>query len=116
MLFFLSCKPFIACFILKHLIDDLFFCFLQREGFSVFNKIYEFDMMLNGERCKMRMTSVSGHLLNHEFCGNYRKWFGCNPVDLFDAPIIKECSQRMQPIQVWIDIFIILCLKLFKSA
>lgn len=38
------------------------------------------------------MTSVSGHLLNHEFIGTYRKWEACQPLSLFDAPVVKECS------------------------
>jgi DNA topoisomerase-3 len=41
---------------------------LQREGFSKFNKIYEFDYnILNMNNCTMTMTSLSGHLLGMEF-------------------------------------------------
>ncbi|XP_011696308.1 PREDICTED: DNA topoisomerase 3-alpha-like isoform X2 [Wasmannia auropunctata] len=39
----------------------------------------------------MVMTSVSGHLLGYEFTGAYRKWHGCNPLSLFDAPVSKQC-------------------------
>lgn len=46
----------------------------RREGKSVYNKIYEFDYNLFNQRCTMIMTSVSGHLLNLEFSGSYRKW------------------------------------------
>ena len=47
----------------------------QREGFSVYNKIYEFEYRLFNQNCKMTMTSVSGHLLNQDFVGQYKKWF-----------------------------------------
>jgi DNA topoisomerase-3 len=36
----------------------------QREGLSKFNKIYEFQYEVNGQRCDMVMTSVSGHLVS----------------------------------------------------
>jgi len=50
------------------------FQFFKREGFSKYNKIYEFNYFLFGENCRMIMTSLSGHLLNYEFVGFYRKW------------------------------------------
>lgn len=46
----------------------------RRNGHSVYNKIYEFEYNLFNQRCRMVMTSVSGHLLNLEFIGSYRKW------------------------------------------
>lgn len=46
----------------------------RREGKSVYNKIYEFEYNVFNQRCSMVMTSVSGHLLNLEFSGSYRKW------------------------------------------
>ncbi|CAG2054781.1 unnamed protein product, partial [Timema podura] len=72
----------------------------RREGLSKWNKIYEFDYTLMGERCQMIMTSVSGHLLGLEFVGNFRNWQGCNPLALFDAPVMKQCSQDYEPIKV----------------
>ena len=57
-------------------------------------------MNLNGTECRMVMTSVSGHLLGYEFTGNYRKWQGCNPVELFDVPVLKSCPENMLPIKV----------------
>jgi len=47
---------------------------LQREGLSKYNKIYEFPYRLFNQNCTMSMTSVSGHLLNFEFVGQYKKW------------------------------------------
>ncbi|XP_036143952.1 DNA topoisomerase 3-alpha isoform X2 [Monomorium pharaonis] len=62
-----------------------------REGLSVYNKIFEFNVQLWGQNCQMVMTSVSGHLLGYDFMGAYRKWQGCHPLSLFDAPVSKEC-------------------------
>ncbi|XP_071870527.1 topoisomerase 3-alpha isoform X1 [Bombus fervidus] len=66
----------------------------RREGLSPYNKIYEFNSYLWNQNCEMIMTSVSGHLLNYEFVGAYRKWQGCHPLSLFDAPVIKQCSEE----------------------
>ena len=33
------------------------------------------------------MTSVIGHLTEHAFHARYKSWEGCNPRDLFDAPV-----------------------------
>ncbi|CAB3368498.1 Hypothetical predicted protein [Cloeon dipterum] len=71
----------------------------RREGMSRFNKIYEFNMNFQGQNCKMVMTSVSGHLLGHDFPATYRGWNSCNPVDLFSAPVVKSCSNDMEPIK-----------------
>ncbi|XP_035205425.1 DNA topoisomerase 3-alpha-like, partial [Stegodyphus dumicola] len=75
----------------------------RREGRSVYNKIYEFEYNLFNQRCQMVMTSVSGHLLNLEFAGSYRKWQWCNPVTLFDAPVVIECLQDYQPIKATLE-------------
>lgn len=72
----------------------------QREGLSKFNKLYEFDYNLLGRNCKMIMTSVSGHILNHDFVGNYRSWQKVPPISLFDAPVVRECPKDMENIKV----------------
>ncbi|XP_029663967.1 DNA topoisomerase 3-alpha [Formica exsecta] len=66
----------------------------KREGLSVYNKIFEFNIQLWDQNCQMVMTSVSGHLLGYEFTGAYRKWQGCHPLSLFDAPVSKQCSEE----------------------
>lgn len=43
----------------------------------------------------MKMTSVSGHLLNQDFEDKYRKWYSCPPIQLFDLPIVKACRDEM---------------------
>ena len=45
------------------------------------------------------MTSVSGHLLGYEFQGYFKIWTGCNPVDLFEAPMQKFCPENFKDIK-----------------
>ncbi|XP_012287249.1 DNA topoisomerase 3-alpha isoform X2 [Orussus abietinus] len=71
----------------------------RREGLSKFNKIYEFNLQLWNQNCKMIMTSVSGHLLGYEFVGSYRRWEGCHPLSLFDALVVKQCIQNYADIK-----------------
>uniref|UniRef100_A0A7N5KJB3 DNA topoisomerase n=1 Tax=Ailuropoda melanoleuca TaxID=9646 RepID=A0A7N5KJB3_AILME len=71
----------------------------RREGFSKFNKIYEFDYRLYGQNVTMIMTSVSGHLLAHDFQMQFRKWHSCNPLVLFEAEIEKYCPENFVDIK-----------------
>ncbi|OTF82485.1 DNA topoisomerase 3-alpha [Euroglyphus maynei] len=78
----------------------------RREGYSKFNKIYEFQIQLpalRNQQCQMIMTSVSGHLLNYDFSGDYGKWNGCDPRVLFSAPIITTCSDQCKLIKRTIE-------------
>ncbi|XP_059126802.1 DNA topoisomerase 3-alpha isoform X1 [Peromyscus eremicus] len=89
----------------------------RKEGLSKFNKIYEFDYHLYGQNVTMIMTSVSGHLLAHDFQMKFRKWHSCNPLVLFEAEIEKYCpenfidikktlereTQHCQALVIWTD-------------
>ena len=75
---------------------------------SKFNKIYEFKYQVNGRNCDMSMTSVSGHLLGLEFEQKYRKWYSCQPSQLFHLPVQKQCPQNMEPIKVILKFYIAL--------
>ncbi|XP_067622103.1 DNA topoisomerase 3-alpha isoform X3 [Eurosta solidaginis] len=66
----------------------------RREGCSVYNKIYEFETVVDGKNCKMVMTSVSGHLLQLEFITSYRRWNEVDPQALFSAPVRKACPEN----------------------
>lgn len=46
------------------------------------------------------MTSVSGHLLNYDFVGQYRKWSNTNPIVLFEAPVQKICISSNEAVKV----------------
>lgn len=82
------------------LFSIIYLIIFQREGYSVYNKIYEFNSQVFGEPVRMVMTSVSGHLLSYEFVGKYKNWHSCNPLELFDAPIQKFCPQDSQKLKV----------------
>lgn len=71
----------------------------RREGFSVYNKIYEYEYNLFGQNVSVSMTSVSGHLLALEFKAPFQKWHSCNPVLLFDAEVEKYCPENFVPIK-----------------
>lgn len=73
----------------------------RREGYSVYNKVYDFRIevpALNGH-CDMIMTSVCGHLLNYDFIAQYSKWNSCDPKILFTAPITSVCLEMSQKIK-----------------
>lgn len=88
----------------------------MRDGFSKFNKIYEFDMQhprfFDNKQVKMVMTSVSGHLLATEFIGEYRSWKTCAPVELFDARVQKTCPKDYENIKRTLEREIRSCSKL----
>lgn len=71
----------------------------RREGFSKFNKIYEYDCHMFGQNVTVSMTSVSGHLLAHDFKMPFRKWHSCNPLALFEAEIEKYCPENFVDIK-----------------
>lgn len=71
----------------------------RREGYSVYNKIYEYEYNLFGQNVTVCMTSVSGHLLALEFKAPFQKWHSCNPVLLFDAEVEKYCPDNFVAIK-----------------
>ncbi|KAF5899285.1 DNA topoisomerase 3-alpha [Clarias magur] len=71
----------------------------RREGYSVYNKIYEYEYNLFGQNVTVCMTSVSGHLLALEFKAPFQKWHSCNPVLLFDAEVEKYCPENFVQIK-----------------
>ncbi|XP_033096293.1 DNA topoisomerase 3-alpha-like [Anneissia japonica] len=73
--------------------------FRRQEGFSKYNKIYEFECNILNQQSSMKMTSVSGHLLNYAFKSMYKNWRSCNPVVLFDADVVKVCPDNFKDIK-----------------
>ncbi|KAG7607197.1 DNA topoisomerase 3-alpha [Arabidopsis thaliana] len=73
--------------------------FRTREGRSRYNKIFEFDYAINGQPCRMLMTSVIGHLMELEFADRYRKWHSCDPADLYQAPVMKHVPEDKKDIK-----------------
>jgi DNA topoisomerase III len=73
--------------------------FSKRAGVSKFNHVFEFDFTLGGVgRVRMCVTSVAGHLKSVDFGGRYKSWHGCDPEELFDAPVISAVSDDCAPI------------------
>ncbi|KAI5070985.1 hypothetical protein GOP47_0013236 [Adiantum capillus-veneris] len=71
----------------------------SREGRSVYNKIFEFEYTIAGQRCFMSVTSVTGHLMELEFEERYRKWHSCDPAELYHAPVRKHVPSDKLPLQ-----------------
>lgn len=66
----------------------------RTEGYSPYNKLYSFHINFKGTPTDMVMTSVSGHLLNQDFVDAYKQWQSCDPISLFDAPVVKFCPEN----------------------
>jgi DNA topoisomerase III len=45
------------------------------------------------------VTSVSGHLMEHDFDGTYRSWDSCDPFVLFEAPIVSRIPQDYRTVE-----------------
>lgn len=74
----------------------------KREGYSVYNKLYDFQYFVPAlnRSCDMVMTSVCGHLMNYEFTSEYTKWQSCDPKVLFSAPIRPTCVELAKKIKL----------------
>lgn len=71
----------------------------RTEGLSKFNKLYSFDANFRGTQTNMVMTSVSGHLMTFDFSDVYKHWQSCDPISLFEAPVIKHCPENFMNIK-----------------
>lgn len=71
----------------------------RRNGFSPYNHIFEIpECDFKNGRCSMKITSVTGHMMEAEFETAYKSWNGCSPVDLFHAPIAKSVKPESKEI------------------
>ncbi|KAI0755898.1 prokaryotic type I DNA topoisomerase [Irpex lacteus] len=89
--------------------------FTTRPSSNKYIKNYDFNYHYTNSQ--FTVTSVTGHLLDHEFDSQYSSWSSCDPFDLFDAPIratVKKDSQttarnltnesrRAQTLMIWTD-------------
>ena len=83
-------KPSVAKEIVKHLSKNNS---TKTFNASKYNPIYEFPYLLKNEEVRMRVTSVSGHIMNLEFMKPYNSWNMVSPDELFTAPIQKIVTQ-----------------------
>ncbi|KYQ94399.1 DNA topoisomerase III [Tieghemostelium lacteum] len=70
----------------------------KRQGLSKFNPVWEFPYELNGEKCTMTFTSVTGHLMTTDVVEPYNKWGTCSPIDLFEVGVHKFVPEANKPI------------------
>ena len=62
---------------------------------SPYNAKFEFDYELDGRRCTLVVTSVTGHLMNQDFPEGLQKWGQIDPIRLLDldVPVIKSVPE-----------------------
>ncbi|KAH8119439.1 prokaryotic type I DNA topoisomerase [Phellopilus nigrolimitatus] len=90
----------------------------QYETRATRNKyIRNFDFMYPQTRATFTVTSVSGHLMSHDFDEAHRAWGSCDPFTLFDAPVevkvaksaltieenLKAEARRADELMIWTD-------------
>ncbi|KAF8321620.1 prokaryotic type I DNA topoisomerase [Clavulina sp. PMI_390] len=71
--------------------------FTTRNGPSQYNK--NFDFTYPQTKSHYTVTSVSGHMLEHDFPETHRKWHSCDPFELFDAPIETRVKQDAKQLE-----------------
>ncbi|XP_008792952.1 DNA topoisomerase 3-beta isoform X1 [Phoenix dactylifera] len=54
--------------------------------------VHEFDGMFRGLHAHFKVTSVIGHVFSVDFPPTYQNWEVTDPMDLFQAPILKSES------------------------
>ncbi|CAO1624119.1 unnamed protein product [Jaminaea pallidilutea] len=65
----------------------------SRPGKDKFCRNFDIRYNLPGQGwVDMTITSVRGHLTQLEFPESYRKWYGCDPVELLRAPVETSIS------------------------
>ncbi|XP_068665941.1 DNA topoisomerase 3-beta [Aristolochia californica] len=55
-------------------------------------EVHEFDGTFLGSRAHFKVTSVIGHVFSVDFPPAYQNWEATDPLDLFQAPIVKTES------------------------
>ncbi|KAG2148661.1 DNA topoisomerase [Suillus bovinus] len=79
--------------------------------------IKNFDFDYPQTNSQFTVTAVSGHLLAHDFPEEYRQWNSCDPITLFDAPILSSVpadnksiernllteARRADTLMIWTD-------------
>ena len=58
-------------------------------GKSKFNPIYEFDYHVGGQNCRLRVTSVLGHIMGLKYPDHCKNWQATDMLSLYDIPLEK---------------------------
>jgi DNA topoisomerase-3 len=77
--------------------------FTSRNGISPFNKVFEVEGDFRGQRCKMIITSVLGHMMNMEIDEAYSSWAGTNPLGLFDCKVYKTFNKAGEQLKATLE-------------
>ncbi|USP78505.1 uncharacterized protein yc1106_05779 [Curvularia clavata] len=57
-------------------------------------KNYKFDFRFNNwGQCSVTFTCVAGHIVAQDFNERFKKWTSCEPVSLFEAPIVSGIAE-----------------------
>jgi DNA topoisomerase-3 len=77
----------------------------SREGASKYNRIFEFTAPFpinNVGHCRMKFTSVTGHLMNYDFSEpEYKSWERSETRDLFQrAAIVKSVPGKNEKVKI----------------
>ena len=58
-------------------------------GKSKYNPIFEFDYHVNGKECRLRVTSVLGHIMGLKYPDHCKNWQATDMQSLYDIPLEK---------------------------
>lgn len=71
--------------------------FSQRQSRNKYIKNFDFNYPQT--QSFYTVTSVSGHLMEHDFGPNHRGWNSCDPFTLFEAPVIASVAPGSKTIE-----------------
>ena len=60
--------------------------------------VHEYSGTLFGKPAEFKVTSVTGHVFTCDFPKKYNNWDSCEPLDLFEASVVKEEANPKQHI------------------
>ncbi|KFG42480.1 putative DNA topoisomerase III beta-1, partial [Toxoplasma gondii FOU] len=63
--------------------------FHKRKGISPVTSVWEFSGSFRGEAVLFKVTSTAGHIYQTDFPRQFNDWEKTNPIELFDAPVVK---------------------------
>jgi len=67
-------------------------------GKSKYNPIFEFDYHIGGEKCKLRVTSVLGHIMGLKYPDYCKNWAETDMESLYEIPLEKVPNENSHKI------------------
>ncbi|XP_026192377.1 DNA topoisomerase 3-beta-1 [Cyclospora cayetanensis] len=67
--------------------------YTKRKGISPVTSVWEFRGNFAGEPVLFKVTSTAGHIYQTEFPPAFNDWQRVDPLELFDAPVVKTEAQ-----------------------